>query len=231
MAFFNPEQQPWRFLARCVDFVGLSLCAVFTSLGVVTLGTSIASLYVSVVKAFRYGDNTPFKTYFTCFKKNLKEGVILALIVIPFIFLFVWGYMIMKENSSTRMGAFMFTFYYVLLLLPAGTVINLFPLLARFEMKTGEYIKTAFTLTIAHLPSTFVIVLLSIELTIWTIEYYSPCFITPSLWALLSSFFLEKNYKKHISDSEAAALENLTEEEYLEKKRKREETKSEIRRR
>lgn len=223
MAFFNPEGQPWRFLGRCVDFVGLSLCSVFTSLGIITLGTSIASLYEAVVKAFRYGDNTPFKTYFTSFKKNFKEGVILTLIIIPFVFLFVWGYMIMKENSSTRIGAFLFTFYYVLLLLPAGTVINLFPLLARFEMKTGEYIKTAFTLTLAHLPSTFVIVLLSIELTLWTVSYYSPCFITPSLWALLSSFFLEKNYKKHISESEAAALEGLTEEEYMEKKRKREE--------
>ncbi len=230
MAFFNPEQQPWRFLGRCVDFVGLSLCCVFTSLGVITLGVSIAALYESVVKAFRYGDNTPFKTYFSSFRKNFKEGVVLTLIVIPFLFLFLWGYMIMKDNSSSRSGAFMFTFYYVLLLLPAGTVLNLFPLLSRFEMKTTEYIKTAFTLTIAHLPSTFVIVLLSIELTIWTISAYSPCFITPSLWALLSSFFLEKNYKKHITDAEAAALEGLAEEEYIEKKRKREEFRNRMKR-
>ncbi len=230
MAFFNPEQQPWRFLGRCVDFVGLSLCCVFTSLGVVTLGVSLSALYESVVKAFRYGDNTPFKTYFTSFRKNFKEGVILTLIVIPFVFLFVWGYMIMKENSSSRSGAFMFTFYYVLLLLPAGTALNLFPLLSRFEMKTKEYIKTAFTLTIAHLPSTFVIVLLSVELTVWTISAYSPCFITPSLWALFSSFFLENNYKKHVSDAEAAALEGITEEEYIEKKRKREEFKNRMKR-
>ena len=222
MSFFNPEQQPWRFLGRCVDFVGLSLCCVFCSLGVVTLGPSLSALYTATVKAFRYGDNTPFKTYFESFRKNLKQGIILTLICIPFIFFFVWGYALMKENSSSRTGAFLFTFYYVLLILPAGTVLNLFPLLGRFEMKNKDLIKTAFTLTIAHLPSTLVMVLLSIELTIWTVSYWSPAFVTPCMWALLSSFFLEKNYKKHLTDEEAAQLEGLTLEEYLEKKRVRE---------
>ena len=137
MSFFNPEQQPWRFLGRCVDFVGLSLCCVFCSLGVVTLGPSLSALYTATVKAFRYGDNTPFKTYFESFRKNLKQGIVLTLICIPFIF-FVWGYALMKENSSSRTGAFLFTFYYVLLILPAGTVLNLFPLLGRFEMKNND---------------------------------------------------------------------------------------------
>ena len=47
--------------------------------------------------------------------------------------------------------------------------------------------------------------------------------MTPSLWALLSSFFLERNYKKHLSPSECAALEGISEEEYLKKEQEKEE--------
>ena len=221
MNFFNPEQQPWKFLGRCVDFVGLSLCCVFCSLGIVTLGPSLTALYTSVVKAFRYGDNTPFREFFRVFRKEFKKGVILTLICIPVLVLIAYGYSVMKANSSDRLGALMFTFYYVLLILPVGTMLNLFPLLGRFELSIRDYIKTAFTLTVAHLPSTLVIVLLSLELTIWTLEYWSPAFITPSVWALLSSFFLENNYKKHISEEECAKLEGISIEEYREKEEER----------
>lgn len=221
MGFFNPENQPWRFLGRAVDFVGLSLCCVFTSLPIITLGPSLSALYVSVVKAFRYGDDTPFRTYFSSFKKNFKDGVILTLISIPFFIFFIYGYSIMKEHSATRGGAFLFTFYYVLLFLPFSTFLNIFPLLARFEMKKRDIVKTAFEMTAAHLPSSFIIVLLSLELLLWTVEKWYPCFVTPALWALLSSFFLEKNYKKHLTEEECASLEGLSLEEYREKEEKR----------
>ncbi len=231
MTFFNPESQPWRALGRAVDFVGLSLCTVFLSLGVVTFGPALSALYTAVVKEFRYGDNTPFRTYFESFRKNLKQGMVLTLICIPVIVLIVLGYLVMKENSSTRAGAFLFTFYYVLLIIPAGTMINIFPMLGRFEMSTGKTIRTSFTFVFAHLPSTLVLVLLSTELTVWTVQYWSPAFITPSLWALLSSFFLEKNYRKHLTPAECAALEGISEEEYLEKEREKEEFRSRFRRR
>ncbi len=231
MTFFNPESQPWRALGRAVDFVGLSLCTVFISLGVVTFGPALSALYTAVVKEFRYGDNTPFRTYFESFRKNLKQGMVLTLICIPVIVLIVLGYLVMKENSSTRAGAFLFTFYYVLLIIPAGTMINIFPMLGRFEMSTGKTIRTSFTFVFAHLPSTLVLVLLSTELTVWTVQYWSPAFITPSLWALLSSFFLEKNYRKHLTPAECAALEGISEEEYLEKEREKEEFRSRFRRR
>lgn len=221
MGFFNPEKQPWRFLARAVDFVGLSLCCALTSLPVVTLGPSLSALYYATVKTFRYGDETAFKTYFSSFRKNFKDGVILTLISIPFILFFAYGYAIMKDHSSTREGAFLFTFYYVLLFIPFSTFLNMFPLLARFDMRKRDIVKTAFEMTIAHLPSSFVIVLLSIELTVWTIEKWYPVFLSPAIWALFSSFFLEKNYKKHLGEEECASLEGLTLEEYREKEEKR----------
>lgn len=223
MNFFSPESQPWKAMGKAVDFVGLSICAVFSSLLIVTIPASFAALYTAIVKEFRYGDNTPFKTYFDSFKRNLKQGIIIMLIFIPFIFFFSFGYAIMREHSDTREGAFLFTFYYILLFIPAGIMINTFPLLGRFEYSTKELLKTSIFLTFAHLFSTFIIVLLTLELTLWTVNKYSPCFITPSLWAFLSSFFLEKNYKKHLSVEDSAKLENLTVEEYLEKEEKRKE--------
>ncbi len=230
MAFFNPENQPWRLLGRMVDWVGLSLSAVFCSLGIVTALPALSALYSSVVKAFRYGDNTPFRTYFKSFRENFKDGLVLSLFILPFILFFIYAYALMKDNSSSRSGAFLFTFYYVLLFIPTGTLLNLIPLLSRFKMSRIEYIKMAFTFTIAHLPSTFIIVLFSIELTVFTLQYWAACFFTPSLWALFSSFFLERNYKKHLNDDEKAKLEGLTLDEYLQKEKEREEIKNRFKR-
>ena len=195
---FDPDNLLWRILARAVDFVGLSLATVFCCLPVVTMIPAIAALYYTIVKVFREKEDEAFKLFFRAFKNNLKDGIIVNLICLPFMAIFAAGYKVMLSAADGGFGSMAFVIYYICLLIPAGWLVYICAVMGRFSQTKKELFKTSFQLCIAHIPSTLIIVLLSLELCIWTIEKWTPCFIAPSLWAILSSLFFEKIFKKHI---------------------------------
>lgn len=210
---FNPENLFFRILARGVDLVGLSLLCVFLSLPVVTAGAAAAALYYTVVKVFRQGRDDAFTTYIKAFRDNLKQGMIVTLFCIPVIIFLAWGYNVMANNISTSAGQVMYMAYYVVLLVPAGVFCYLFPLMGRFEFETGALLRTAFIMAIRHIPSTLVIVLLTVEMIIFTIEKWWPLLIAPVIVMFLSSLFLEKIFLKYLSKEEIAVLTGAEQEE------------------
>ena len=210
---FNPENLFFRILARGVDWVGLSLLWVFFSLPVITVGPATAALYYTVVKVFRQGRDDAFTAYIKAFRSNLKQGISLTLLCIPVTIFIAWGYNVMANNISTSAGIVMYMAYYVVLLVPAGIFCYLFPLMGRFEFETGALLRTAFIMALRHIPSTVIVVLLTVELVIFTVEKWWPVFIVPVLAMLLSSLFLEKIFLKYLSGEEITALKGTEEAE------------------
>lgn len=204
---FNPESLFWRIISKGVDFIGLSLFWAALCLPVVTIGPATAALYYTVVKTFRYKEDGAFGMMWKTFKANLRQGIPVTLICLPFLLALFYGYSVMKANISTEFGYVMYVAYYVAMIIPLGVLCTLFPLMSRFELSKKDLFRTSFSLTLYHLPSTIILVLLTLELAVWTIEKWSPVFITPVGWALISSWFLEKNFAKHLTADEAAALE------------------------
>lgn len=204
---FDPENLFWRMISRGVDFVGLSLLWAALCLPIITIGPATAALYYTVVKAFRYGETGTFGVYLRAFWSNLRNGILATLIVIPAALALAYGYYVMTVNFSTDLGAVMFVAYDIALVVPAGLVCYLFPLMGRFEFRLGDLFRTSFFLSLRHLPSTVVLVLLALELAIFTIERWWPIFFTPVLCALLSSLFLERIFPKYLSEEEKAVLQ------------------------
>ena len=203
---FNPENLFWRIISRLVDLVGLSLLWAALCLPVVTAGAATSALYYTVVRVFRQGDEAGFKTMLRSFRRNLKQGTVITLICLPVLALIIYGYSVMQANSVSDFGVIVYVMYYVAMVLPLGLVCYIFPLLGRFEQDTRSLFKTAFSLELAHLPSTVVIVLLTLELAVWTVEKWYPIFFTPVGCAFLVAMFMEKIYEKHLSEDEVARL-------------------------
>lgn len=211
---FNPDNLFFRMLAKGVDFVGLSLLWALCSLPVVTIGPATAALYYTVVKTFRHKNDGAFGMYLRNFWKNLKKGIPVTLVCIPIALFFAWGYDVMSHHIDTSMGVVMYMAYYVALVIPVGTVCYMFPLMGRFEFRMKDLPRTAFLMELRHLPSTVVIVMLTVELTVFTIENWWPVLFTPVLAALLTSLFLERIFPKYVGEEEAKLL--AEEEEELE---------------
>lgn len=205
---FDPDNLFWRLISRGVDFVGLGLLWLLLCLPVVTIGPATAALYYTVVKVFRQKETSAFRLYLTQFAANLKKGVLATLICIPFAAVVVWFYAAMSgARDESSFGAVMFVAYWVVLLIPAGVVCWLIPILARFESGLKESFRTAFMLTLRHLPSTFIVVLLNLEAVTFTLENLWPVFFTPVLCSLLSSLFQERVFLKYLNEEDKAALE------------------------
>ena len=85
-----------------------------------------------------------------------------GLIVIPAVMVLLSGHFIVRWYGTETGGLayVLYVAYYFALILPAGVLCWLFPLLGRFEYGVGGLFRVALQLTAAHLPSTVVVVLL-----------------------------------------------------------------------
>ena len=211
---FDPDNLFWRLISRGVDFVGLGLFWLLLCVPIVTIGPATTALYYTVVKVFRQKDNAGFRTLWKAFRSNLKKGCAATLICLPFALLFAFFYSVMSMyKGQGGLGAVMFVAYWVALLVPAGIVCWLFPLLARFETGLKDAFRTAALLALRHLPSTFIVVLLNLELIVVSLERWWPVLFTPVLTSLLTSLFLERIFPKYLSETEKAVLEGRDLEE------------------
>ena len=205
---FDTDNLFWRFISRCVDFVGLGLFWLLLCFPIVTIGPSTAALYYTVVKAFRQKETATFRAFWRSFCGNLKKGCIASLICIPFALLFAHFYMVMDlYKGDGYAGAFLFIAYWTILIVPAGTVCWLYPLLASFETLLKGAFRTALILALRHLPSTFIIVQLHLQLIVFSMEQWWPVLFTPVLCTLLSSLFQERVFLKYVSEEEREILE------------------------
>lgn len=197
--FFTPERGIWAALSTLVDVCGLSILWLFLCLPVVTIGPATAALYYTVVKCVRGRESGAFKYYFLSLRENLRVGCAATLICLLAGALLAGGYALMRANAaSTSAAGVLFGAYYTALLLPAGVLCWLFPLLGRFTFGVRDLFATALQLAVRHLPSTVVVTLLTAETAAFCIPNWWPALFMPAVTALLSSFFLERAFQRYV---------------------------------
>ncbi len=198
-SFFNPEKGIWAWLSTMVDICGLSIVWIFLCMPVVTIGPATAALYYTVVKRVRGREGGAFGDYFRSFRDNFKTGLWTGLIAIPAALLLFFGHSVVRWYGTRVGGAayILYVAYYFALVLPAGVLCWLFPLLGRFDYRVKDLFRTAFQLTVAHLPSTVVVVLLTAQTAVFCIERWWPVLFMPSVAMLLVSLFFERIFQKY----------------------------------
>lgn len=200
--FFNPEKGIWVWLSTLVDVVGLSVLWIFLCLPVVTAGPATAALYYTVVKCVRGRESGAFGYYLRSFRDNFRTGLKADLIVLPAAALLLALHHIVRWYG-TRTGGILYILYvaqYFALMLPAGVLCWLFPLLGRFDYGVRGLFRTAFQLTLAHLPSTVVIVLLTAQTAAFCAARWWPVVFMPVIAMLLVSLFTERVFCKYVPE-------------------------------
>lgn len=211
--FFNPEKGIWVWLSTLVDICGLSILWTFLCLPIVTIGPATAALYYTVVKCVRGRESGAFGYYFRSFRHNFKVGLLAGLIAIPLSLLLLGGQFIVRWYG-TRWGGWayvLYVAYYFALILPAGVLCWLFPLLGRFDYGVRGLFHTALQLTAAHLPSTVVVVLLTAQTAVFCIEEWWPVVFMPAVSVLLVSLFFEKIFQRYSPELAPGEPENQEE--------------------
>jgi len=189
-----------------VDIVGLSLLWAALSLPVVTIGPATAALYYTVVKAFRRGEESTFRTMLRAFRDNLKRGIPVSVIAAAAALVLGYIYAFLARNRSNDVLNIVYCIYCALLFLPGGMLVCLFPMLGRFDAGVRQLLHNSLLLVLAHIPTTVLLVLLTVAASVWTLLEFYPVFFVPVLLTLLSSFLLERVFASHLSDEEKERL-------------------------
>ena len=182
-----------------VDVCGLSIVWIFLCLPVVTIGPATAALYYTVVKCVRGRESGAFGYYFRSFMSGFKTGLLATLAVLPAALLLWMGHDVVRWYGTNLGGAayILYVAYYFALIVPGGVLCWLFPLLGRFEYSLKDLFRTALQLSIAHLPSTVVVVLLTAQTAVFCLERWWPVLFMPSVAMLLVSLFTERIFAKY----------------------------------
>lgn len=171
MNFFVIDSPLMRFLGRVGDILILNLLFVATSLPLVTVGTALSALYTVTMKLVRKEEPSVIKAYFRAYKQNFKPATacwifmaaVAALLYLDFHLLGV------LDGTAYTAGRFILA---VILGIWALIFAWLFPYVARFENTFLGSVKNALFLSVAHIPST--LVMLGISAGALVITLYTP---------------------------------------------------------
>lgn len=211
--FFNPDSLVWRLCSRIGDILGLSICWVFCSLPIFTLGAATTALYDSVAHCVLGEDPHSYGRFFRSFKNNFKTATLVTLLglVVAAAFVFFQGISLAAMQAGLDWAAMFSVGYKVLFCVPLMVWLFAFAILSRFEFKALPLLKTAFLLAFAHLPSGVVILAATLVAGWLCGDIWFPVLFLPAMVAVVAGLLLERIFRPFEEQQKESETENTEE--------------------
>lgn len=191
-----------RGLSRICDFMLLNIMWVICSIPLFTIGASTTALYTVMLKVVRNEEGYIVKGFIGAFKENFKKSTILWLILAAIGIVIGIDSRLALGMQSTMRTVFQSVFI-VFGLIWLCVVIYVFPLTARYENTIKNTIKNALILSVAKLPYTLLMVVVTAGPVILTLLDTRTLLIGLGIWIIigvsvvvwLNSFLLRKAFE------------------------------------
>ena len=243
--FFNLENPFFQALNKIIDTVVLSLIytlflvpSVFMAYVVITqgfyiffvllfvigmalVGPATTALYYAMVKVIRRERGYALREYFHSFKLNFRQGAVIGMIFGFLMGLLYFDYKFVNESLQAEAGTMnmiMLIGFNAVVILMVLVSTYIFPLLSRFSLPIKQFFKNALFMSIRHLPSTLLMILINLAgaFVIWWFFPLPLFFVIPGLCMLLDSFLMEKIFRRYMPESEGNPEETGIDEWYRE---------------
>ena len=208
---FSPDSAIGKALTKIGELVILSIIWFITSLPVITIGASTTALYYATVKSLRMGRGYVIKEYFKAWKEKFLRATFLTIFFIVCI-LGLWTVLQMMgvtledisvnaiksayvDNAETALAMYFISAGYIILL--GGLFCYVFPLLSRFDQSGIKILFMAFVMMIRFFYYSISVFVILVGLGYLVVRLPLGIMFAPGLWALLSSFLLEKAFIKY----------------------------------
>jgi len=206
------------------------------------VGPALTALYYAVAKAVRRQRGYAIPAFFHSYKSNFKQGALIGMIfglagTILYLDIYITNNTETVSQSEAT-GFIISAVFKAFILLLAMLFVYVFPVLSRFTMKLKTLLLSSFMMSIRHLPTTIMLLLIEGVAILGpiflgylvrpegpdyanTIEYYFQfCFvfylILPGVACFLVSYFLEKVFKIYMKPAETTEEESGEDRWYLE---------------
>lgn len=207
--FFNMDNGFFRVLGRIADLMILNILFIVCCIPVVTIGPALTGMYYVTLKMAVNEEGYIARGFFKSFRQNLRQGIILWLILLLIGIVLFMDILILRNAAGT--------FYNVMRVLILATslvymmvMIYVFPTLARFENSIRATLKNSLLMSILDFPRTFVMLVITIGSVLITFLNGYTLWYGLLVWIMLgfalvafaNSFFLAKIFKKYMPAEE-----------------------------
>ncbi len=200
---FSTEGILYRFMTITGNIILATILWLIGCIPVVTIGTSTAALYYTMVKSVRKDVGYVHSEFWRGYKLNFKKGVAATVLLLALGGL-MGGEMWLVLKNNVEVSKIWYSLSGLLILLMILIALYLFPVMSRFDMKLGKLCMLAFVMSIRFWYITLVL-LAGLAVTVFSQLYLLPMpmiFLTPGLWCFASSYLVEKAMKAYMPKAE-----------------------------
>ncbi len=168
-----------------------------------TAGASTAALYYTVQKCIKNERGESWSCFWEGFKKSFKPATAATLIFIVIAIIFFSDIAAVKTAQEVGGGnGYLTVLFVVLFVLLTIYAFWVFAYIARFKSTVKVYFKNALVMAVVHLPVTVIVALIGAGsvLLFWLMK--PTVFIMPAVSVWLMSHFVEKVFRRYMSEED-----------------------------
>jgi uncharacterized membrane protein YesL len=212
---FNMDNGFFTTLGKIVDIVLLSIVWFILCIPIITIGPATTALYYTTVKVIRRERGYLMREFFRSFKTNFKMGSLAGILIIAVFLVLYFDRNFALTLEGTK-GFVLLSVFNAMIVLLFIVTIYIFPILSRFKMKFLHLFKTSLFMSIKHLPTTIVLVVIVLIFGVGTYILPIVFLISPALCVLVCSLLLERVFKKYMPEKSDETETGGVDEWYLE---------------
>lgn len=196
---FGSDGKLFYYLNKFGQLVSVTALFLLCCIPVITIGTSISSLYYAMMKSVRRERGYPTSEFLRAFRRNLKKGSIVSVGIA-----LLGGVLYLNREFVARSGSltspWMVIVYDVLIIILLFLVMFIFPAMSRFDLQLAPLLRLSILMALRHLPMTIVLVAITILSGILLLYVVPIPFILvlPGVCCYASTFVIEPVLKKYM---------------------------------
>lgn len=207
--WLNPDNKFFTFMGKAFDVVVLNTIWLILCIPIVTIVPATTALYYAMVKVIRRERSYATKEFFRSFKRNFRQGSVFSLLAVVMSFImyidFRYATELMQAESTNTSGSTYFGIFLVITFLFCAIYAYICPVLSRFDMKLTGILKTSFIMATRHLLTTLLLLVIFVGVLLGCYVLLPGIFFLPAIGILLSSFLIERVFKKYMPAKEEPA--------------------------
>lgn len=187
------ESPVLRWIAKTGDFFMLSTCWLLLCLPVVTIIPACIALYDTTVYCVHGEQDSAIKYLFKAFKQAFWKGLLLSAIWLPASYILTVGFNFLLQSGNENPTMMTLAWAYLFsLFLPLGILAWIIPLQSQFTGSLPELHKTAAIYTIRHLPTTFLVIFMTLVTAVLLYFLFPLALLVPAIIVTVQAHFIER---------------------------------------
>ena len=158
--FFNMDNKFFTFMSRVADLIILNILCIVCCIPIVTIGPSISAMFYVTMKMVRNEESYIVRGFFKSFKQNLKQGIVINLIMLAAAVLLAIDISICRGTAGS-LGKVLLVIFMMIMVVYLMLFMYIYPVLAKFYNTIKNTFTNAFLMSIRHLPYTALMILIS----------------------------------------------------------------------